>query len=269
MLIAKFWQISLPAMTSMKLLTPNEVERLTNEYELMHLVYYRSKNQHRLLTWWKYLDIIHRKTRIILKLLIDIDRIPNPEVIRYKQSQVVDTCNYLVNRVFKTAYYKFNCIIALGQFIKLGFVLVGLCSRLFNILVNIKGVRFKSVVINQVVVDTNDDLGEEIVETNEFGETKQTETIEFGETKQTETIEFGETKQTETIELGITNYTSVASGSEKKAKSTPLETRSRIDEIDEISKSKSIDEIFGGKVKKTKKVKKRKKNKSVIDDIFG
>lgn len=252
MLIANFYQISSPAMTPMKLLTTDEVERLTNEYELMHLVYYRSKNQHRLLTWWKYLDIIHRKIRIVLKLLIDIDRIPNPEVIRYKQSQVVDTCNYLVNRVFKTAYYKFNCIIALGQFIKLGFVLVGLCSRIFNILVNVKGIRSKSVVINQVVVDTNDDLGEEIVESNENSETNQTETDK--------PIESGKTDP---------NETSVASGSDKRSKSTLLETRSTIDEIGEISKSKSIDEIFGGKVKKTKKDKKKKKNKSVIDDIFG
>lgn len=159
----------------MELLTKEQAERLNNEYELVHLIYYRSKNQHRLLVWWKYLNIIHRKLRFIIKLLIDIERCKKEEVIRYKQSQVVDTCNYLVTLVLKKAYYEFNCIITLGQFIKLGFVLVGLSSRIFDILVNVKGVDSKGVEIKQeVVIDTNDDLGEEIVE-DEVIVTKQEE----------------------------------------------------------------------------------------------
>lgn len=48
---------------------------LLNEYGIIHLLYHRNLNQHRVTRWWSHLDILHRHTRKMLLLLEDIDEI--------------------------------------------------------------------------------------------------------------------------------------------------------------------------------------------------
>lgn len=48
---------------------------LLNEYGIIHLLYHRNLNQHRVTRWWSHLDILHRHTRKILLLLEDVDEI--------------------------------------------------------------------------------------------------------------------------------------------------------------------------------------------------
>lgn len=157
------------------LLTNEKIKELENEYEILHLVYHRNKNQHRQQVWWKYLNILHRYIRKLLKLNIDIERIKSNSKIKYKKDQIIEIVRYLSSRnVFRKAYYEFNGIIALGQFIGLGFTLVGLLSKIYNILMLIEGIKPKPIEstptneTNKVTTKiVSDDLGE-IVEVDQI-----------------------------------------------------------------------------------------------------
>lgn len=215
----------------MDLLSNQQVQDLTNEYEILHLIYFRSKNQHRLLIWWKFANILHRKLRFLLKLFIDIERTKNKDVREYKRIQIVDTAKYLLFKILKKAFYEFNSIIALGQFIKLGFVLVGLTSKIYAILLKIKGVDNVSKRLESSV-SVGADFGSE-----EIGEIVN---AEIGEVINEVTAKEGET---------TANNEGVKS----------------INKLPDTVKT-SIDDIFNDKPKKRKK---EKKKKSAIDDIFG
>ncbi|KAK6203211.1 uncharacterized protein RJT21DRAFT_25465 [Scheffersomyces amazonensis] len=155
------------------MITQQQSDSLTNEFYILHLLYYRSKNQHHQSVWWKYLDIIHRKVRTIIKLAIDIRRIKSTSKQKQTQkySQIIHLIHHLT-KVFPKAYYEFNTIISLGQFISLGFTLVALVCKLSAILSDIAGTNSKLIPIASTTVSTTvstatatataDDLGEEI-----------------------------------------------------------------------------------------------------------
>ncbi|TID14807.1 hypothetical protein CANINC_004478 [Pichia inconspicua] len=50
-------------------------EELLNEFRILHLVYHRNKNQHRVARWWSSLDLLHRHLRKILLIMEDIHEI--------------------------------------------------------------------------------------------------------------------------------------------------------------------------------------------------
>lgn len=126
-------------------LDPNSIKELTNEYYIIHLIYHRNRNQHRLLIWWKYFNIIHRKLRQIIKLFLERDEASNQKKRKSKEDEIVDISNYLIHKkVLSKAYYEFNGIIALGQFLTLGLALVATLSKINSILIQIKGVNLKS-----------------------------------------------------------------------------------------------------------------------------
>ncbi len=53
------------------ILNSSQFQSLKSEFEILHLLYYRNKNQHRRSVWWKYLSILHRRSRRILNLSND------------------------------------------------------------------------------------------------------------------------------------------------------------------------------------------------------
>lgn len=53
---------------------------LLNEYGIIHLLYHRNVNQHRVARWWSHLDILRRHIRKILLIMEDIK-----EVITYRR----------------------------------------------------------------------------------------------------------------------------------------------------------------------------------------
>lgn len=87
-------------------------EALINEYQIVHLIYYRSRNQHRISTWWKYFSILHRKLRWVVQHPDD-----------------GTTITFLRKRLLPKCYWEFNLILALGQFINLGITLIGVVAK--------------------------------------------------------------------------------------------------------------------------------------------
>ncbi|CUM63580.1 uncharacterized protein PRCAT00001159001 [Priceomyces carsonii] len=117
-------------------------DQLTNEFYILHLIYHRNRNQHRLLTWWNYLNILHRKLRKVIKLLIDVNRISIDSKIQSKNKEIREVVKYLVKKnILKKCYYEFNNIITLGQFVNLGLTLIGSLSRIHSLFQQYKGTK--------------------------------------------------------------------------------------------------------------------------------
>lgn len=58
---------------------------LLNEFRIIHLLFHRNKNQHRVAKWWCHLDILHRHLRKILLLMEDIN-----EIIHFKRLSIIN-----------------------------------------------------------------------------------------------------------------------------------------------------------------------------------
>lgn len=237
----------------MSLLPPEKQLKLQNEFQVLHLIYNRSNNQHRVAVWWKYLNLVHRKVRNVLERM---QKMADTKSLKEKEklkSETVELVNYIMKKqIFKKAMYEFYTIVALGQFINLGLTLIGSISAIYDLLVQIEGLGQRSSVkvVKKHVAVEEDDLGEEI----DMNSVKRPKNPEDGE-RNSIVSQLGQ-------ELG--------SISEKR----------RLDEEETLKTSKmsitdfNMDTLFDQPKKKHKKVKKdkkdkKKKKKSAIDDIFG
>lgn len=233
--------------------TSDHKDQLKHEYGILHLIYHRNHNQHRVLIWWKYLNIIHRNIRKILKLLIDLELIKNSQKIRQKKQQILDIIKYLIKRkVFTKAYYEFNGVIALGQFVTLGLALLGNLSKIYCILRSFKGVDMicKPNIIDEAPViyseqSGNDDLGE-IIDLDKGSEYLQLKR------------KFAEDESKGTKETGINEIDDIFSTKKMKTKS-----KKKIGHVD------TMDDIFKNLKCSEDKKKKKKKKRNEIDDIFN
>lgn len=136
-------------------LTDESIALLENEFSILHLIYHRNKNQHRALVWWKYLNMIHRYIKKILSLY---------KTSKNDMTQLVN--KFLNKKIMDKAYWEFNSIISLGQFVTLGLTLIGLLAKIWSIL-EPERKQAKSILhhqpTNNAKSTVNDlDLGEEI-----------------------------------------------------------------------------------------------------------
>ncbi|KAH3660401.1 hypothetical protein OGAPHI_006987 [Ogataea philodendri] len=138
---------------------------LLNEYQIIHLIYHRDSNQHRSAVWWKHFNILHRRLRTILQLLLDIDEISGKNqltslkfskshtpkfrkrnlsptqadsLLKLKSGQLQSVIDYLLDHVLGACYYRFYSIIELGQYIALGFTLIASIARIRKILLQMR-----------------------------------------------------------------------------------------------------------------------------------
>ncbi|RLV92999.1 Ribonuclease MRP protein subunit RMP1 [Spathaspora sp. JA1] len=215
---------------------------LNNEYELVALLHHRSKNQHRQTNWFKHLNITYRHVRKILKLQIDINRLTRKKYhsrVVSKTEEIVQISQGLIKRS-KSMYFTYNSILCLGQFITLGFALLGSLAKIYSLLLEIPGVKVNKSVVESVAKEVEqhieDDIGEVVTELTK----DDTTAVDIG------TVEI----PTSSSAVSIVDIFS----SKKKSKNKKKKSRS----------SASIDDIL-----KDSKPAKKKKKKSAIDDIFG
>lgn len=187
---------------------------------------------------------MHRKVRTILTKVQTMEVTKLVKKREQLRQEAIDMAAYLLKKnVLKKALYEFHGIIALGQFINLGILLVGNVSSIYNILVEMEdvGEKINSVsVLNWAnPVEDDDDMGVEIDITEPLKE--------------------------------------VETATEKSESNQDIETATK---TPKLSSSLDINSIFGEqprkkhkkerKEKKERKDKKdKKKKKSAIDDIFG
>lgn len=108
--------------------------------------------------------MFHRGVRKVLRGIYEAEETKKIKRREEIQKEVVLTANHLVLRVMKRAYYHFNSVIALGQFVNLGFVLVASLSALRLLLMEIQGVGVRGRQVEpEEVAQVEDDVGEEVV----------------------------------------------------------------------------------------------------------
>lgn len=228
-----------------ELMPAKTLKKLQNEYGVLHLLFARNHNQHRVATWWKYLEMIHLNTRKILKKAYNIESAKKLKVKEKLRLEALAIARYMIKKkLFTNAFFAFNGIIALGQFVTLGLGLLGITSSIFSILSEIDGISDSSYKNNvqkdlksSVTQENDDDLGVE---------------VEMPSVEQSKSI-----SNLELIPL-----------MKLEAKDKPKKKR-RHDEgklKEPKAEQDDIASIFGET--RTKK-KKKKKNKSAMDDIFG
>jgi ribonuclease MRP protein subunit RMP1 len=166
------------------------------------------------------------------------------KLINKKLNLFIKECKYLYNNTIPDSYWKFMGVIELAQFVNIGFTLIGLISRLWNLLSKIDGIKVnlkfqklliyhngkmkveiknKTPNISKSEKDTENDIGE-LVDLSKVAEVEEVEEVEEAE----------------------------------KA-------------IEKTNKPISVmDDIFGDmNTPKKKKKKSKKKSNNTIDDIFG
>ncbi|CEP23762.1 unnamed protein product [Cyberlindnera jadinii] len=131
-----------------------DTTELQHEFSLLRILYHRNKNQHRVTTWWKWLNSLKRT---LTKVLCLPDRLRLQPLVKKLKLHIIPGC-----------YRAFNNIISLGQFVTLGLVLLGLLARI-NKCIDGLGVVYetKPVVSKLEIVPTDDDLGQ-VIETEEL-----------------------------------------------------------------------------------------------------
>lgn len=149
-------------------LPPDLHRRLEDEFGILHLLYHRNHNQHRVAVWWSSLEMLHLHTRKLLLLLDAYAAAPKYKTKARLHQQALGVARFLVRRVCVKCLYTFNTIIALGHFVPLGMTLVAAVSAIRALATEIDGPqdsRANPLIENhQTKQDSADDIGEEIVE---------------------------------------------------------------------------------------------------------
>ncbi|KAK6463959.1 hypothetical protein DFJ63DRAFT_56977 [Scheffersomyces coipomensis] len=254
-------------------ITEDQLQILSNEYNILHLIYFRSKNQHRQSIWWKYLNILHRQIRNIMKLSVDSLRIKpsKQDKISHKCHQIDNLVHYLLKKIFRKAYFEFNNIITLGQFISLGFTLVGLLSKLYTILIDISGQKGdksldqlklamsstieKTLKVTGVSYIGDDDLGEEII----------LEDVLVDNPKKRKAEEEEEEEEDVNGKVNVDVKVNDNNDKSKPKSDIPSRTTSTINKANKKIKKKKSNN-YGQNSSSSKS---KKSSKKTIDDIFG
>jgi len=205
----------------MSLIPKDSFASLEHEYGILRLIYHRNKNQHRVATWWKYLNSLKRYHTKLISLLHTYNRKNNDKI----RTKILKVASHLYFDICKGAYRAFNGIIALGQFITLGLTLIGVLGKIYNEVGKIEGLHVaKAKSINRReeskvgdVDDLNADLGEEIViqDVKEEKKRKSVEPMDFGVKK----------KKKKITELSVSSF------DKDKKKKKKKKNKSAIDDI--------------------------------------
>lgn len=149
-----------------------------HEAEILHVIFYRSRNQHHVSYWWKYFEMIHQRCFQLVDEYEQRDRIRQLELQRLTLSvqnrkgkevkklsrkgdrrkpiwvqskRIGQIAFFLYKKLLPSAYRNFHGMLKQGAFITLGMAIIGLSARLYrlltpivNLVLNRRGLSLKS-----------------------------------------------------------------------------------------------------------------------------
>lgn len=167
------------------------VSKLGQEVRLLVLVYHRNKNQHRASHWWRSFNILKRDNGQILSTLRCLQQTEKDRG-KYRDKllrSLYQKLHHLMQVKVKKMYYEFNGVIALGQFVTLGVVLIGLLSRMYDIFTRIQNSYEQEWIrLNLVQVRKDKTATEKAVDTDMIVDEEIGEVIEVPVPKYSEII---------------------------------------------------------------------------------
>lgn len=192
------------------------------------------------------MEMIHLNIRKILKRAYNMESAKKIRVKDKLRLEALAIARYMLRKkLFTKAFFEFNGIIALGQFINLGLALLGATSSIHSLLNEIEGLNYSNCKTNaskktgtEITGHDDDDLGVEV----------EVATVETPKVRDLEE------------DNGIPQFKlDLKERREKKRTAEGREKRPKAEKDDMAS-------IFGATGSKKKK---KKKKKSAMDDIFG
>lgn len=115
-------------------LDPAQLKLLRDDLDLIHLLFHRNKNQHRLLKWWQWIATLRRN---LSKLLFEHDLITTAKTTPNRNAAVANykaRLEFMRKIVVPSAYAAFGTVIAMKSFAPLGLVLTGVLARVWKII---------------------------------------------------------------------------------------------------------------------------------------
>lgn len=223
---------------------------LEEEYRIIAILNHRNRNQHRVAIWWKFFNILKRKTFDIIQRIHHIltSKITNVQKTLVRNvNQLYKSLHYFVKKQSKAVYYAFNGVIQLGQFVTLGVVLIGsfakIQSNFEKLLQMLKKCKYLSINVIGKQGKLSNGANDRLVNTDDVHASNKEEIgEEVGE-------EVGK-------EEGQALKVSVSKVTFNKGQSLSVAETSKVTEPNT--------KVQPRKTKKTKR-----KSKNAIDDIFG
>ena len=111
-----------------------QLKLLRDDLDLIHLLFHRNKNQHRLLKWWQWIATLRRN---LSKLLFEHDLITTAKTTPNRNTAVANykaRLAFMRKIVVPSAYAAFGTVIAMKSFAPLGLVLTGVLARVWKII---------------------------------------------------------------------------------------------------------------------------------------
>ncbi|KAF8538221.1 hypothetical protein BDD12DRAFT_885819 [Trichophaea hybrida] len=114
-------------------LDQTQLKLLRDDRDLLHLLFHRNKNQHRLLKWWQWISTLRRNLN---KLLSEHDLITSAKTTPSRNVAVamyMQRLGFIRKVVVPSAYTAFGNVIAMKNFASLGMVLMAVLARVWKV----------------------------------------------------------------------------------------------------------------------------------------
>lgn len=278
-----------------------DIDAFKKESEIIHLIFYRNRNQHHVSYWWRYLDMLHQRC---LQIIDEYDKLKNKRetqrlnrTIKTKKrsdvripvwvesKKIGRIALFLYSKLIPSAHRNFHAMLAQGAFITLGMALVGAIARIYRVIVpvvlaskkGIKAAQRRKLRTSRLATE-EDSQATEALKQNEGVEELENKVeavvMKVPEKAYARELDIGESVSREEVATpsqGDTEKEVIASKSLSQTAEAQLSGLGVKRALSFIDLNNDLPAEKSKKAKtKAKEVKKKKKSKkNAIDSIFG
>ncbi|KAG5366971.1 Ribonuclease MRP protein subunit RMP1 [Yarrowia sp. B02] len=244
-----------------------QVSEFLNEAEIIHSLYYRYRNAHHCAEWFSPFSMLHRRVSQVARWIVELHQATKKRAPRLVTAIKI-SIQKIQTRYLQPAFWSFYSVLALGQYITVGFALFGAVARIASLLAQVHPIpRTVGKVLDTAVKKgaeiMSDDIGEVLVRVG--SEKPKGEKMEDKKTKKYE-------KKTDIDDIFSTKKKSKDKdiddifSTKKKAKDKDIDDIFSTKKSKKPKESMDIDDIFSSKKKTKKSIEKPQAEESVTDD---
>lgn len=125
-----------------------DIDAFKQEYHILSLIHYRSKNQHRVSYWWKYFEMMLQRCSQLVDEFEKASRQRDQEILKKKSKRKYDgripvwtqckrigqIAQFLYSQLIPSAHRNFHSMLAQAAFITLGMALLGATARIYRLI---------------------------------------------------------------------------------------------------------------------------------------
>ncbi|QNP98791.1 hypothetical protein B0I72DRAFT_137106 [Yarrowia lipolytica] len=144
-----------------------QVSEFLSEAEIIHSLYYRYRNAHHCAEWFRPFSMLHRRVSQVANWIVDLHKATKKRVPRLITAIKI-SIQKIQTRYLQPAFWSFYSVLALGQYVTVGFALLGTVARIASLLAQVHPIpRTVGKVLDAAVKKgaevMSDDIGEVLV----------------------------------------------------------------------------------------------------------